>query len=989
MSTVTTRAALLASIAALALALPAQAQTMPATPATDVPAATQAQGSAIAGQDATAEAAAPAEGDPQDDVVVTGSRIARPDFAAPNPIVSFNAANIQQSGNTNVTAFLQRVPALVGSRDSTRSGGGDAVSTGQYGQAGLNQLNLRNLGTNRTLVLVDGRRHVAAEANTAAVDINAIPTDLIARADVLTGAVSAVYGADGVTGVVNFILKRDFEGLSARAQMGVSQYGDGANRFASVLAGKNFGEGRGNVTLAYEYSAEERLPYENRKFFRQGNRAYLIPNDADSPDNPNVPDNILVGNLHYTDLSPLGAVFVGGEANPSYDGLGRLYDRGMPAAYYFTGGVSTDVPGFYQGDLSPDIDRHAVDLLAHYDFSDAFKLSIDAKYAQAATETFGQYPETYYLPISLQNPFIPTTIRQAAATAGAENLFFNRANIDFGRLGEHDERRTYRGVVDVAGRISDHATYDAYYQYGRTSVRITRLGDRLNQQYLNALDAVTNLANNAIVCRSTLTNPGNGCIPLNPFGAGPATAEQLAYFQVDDTSNSLIEQHVASASVSGDFGQFFTLPGGPVQFSFGGEYRRESSRFDPSQRLVDAVFFPGDEPALVAPSRGAFDVREAFGELNVPILKDQPFASLLSVGAAGRYSDYSTVGEARTWQFNGVYAPVRDITFRGSYGQAVRAPNIGELFQPTSSSSNFFTDPCTPREINNGTQYRAANCQASLAAVGAVIAESLQTGDFVDGVASGNRNLRPEVARTWTAGLVLRPRFLSGLTASFDWYNIRLNGAINTVTPSDLANLCVDQQTLDNPFCASFTRAQGTGRISGYTVGPQNVANFRTAGLDFNIDYLIRTASVGTFDLRLVGGYLDKLEFTGIPGAPVTNRLDQFGSPRWNATFSPSWTLGPVSVNYNLRWFNATRAYDRNTTAANPDVAAGRYQRFDALWQHDLQVAYQAESGFGFYGGVTNLTDQKPDPAAFGTNVPISPLGRFFYFGVKARLDGK
>lgn len=936
-------------------------------------------------QDQTAAAAV----DETQDVVVTGSRIARPDYEAPSPIVSFNAANIQQSGETNLTDFLQRVPALVGSRDSTRAGGGDAVSTGQFGQIGLNLLDLRRLGTNRTLVLVDGRRHVAAEANTAAVDINAIPTDLVSRVDVLTGAVSAVYGADGVTGVVNFILKRDFEGVGARAQMGISQEGDGATRFVSVIAGKNFGDGRGNVTLAYEYSGEDRLPYENRDYLAQGRRKYLIPNDADVNDDPHVPDNILVVDLHYTDISPLGAVFVGGESMPSYDGLGRPYDRGTPASYYFQGGVSTDVPGFYQGDLAPEIDRHAVNLLAHYDVSDVFKLSIDAKYVRVATTSFGQYPETYYLPIALDNPFIPASIRTAATAAGAETLFFNRANIDFGRLGEHDMRRTYRGVIDASGQVSDHATWDAYYEYGRTTVRATRLNDRLGRQYTDALDAVTDPASGRIVCRSTLTEPGNGCVALSPFGAGPATAQQLGYFQVDHDSSSRIEQHVASASLSGDFGALFELPGGPVQFSVGAEYRRESSRFDPNDDLVNANFFGGDEPALVRPSRGAFDVYEAFGELNVQLLKDRPFAEVLSVGAAGRYSDYSTVGGARTWQFNGVYAPVRDISFRGSYGQAVRAPNIGELFQPTTSSANFFTDPCTPQQIDNGTQYRPENCRTSLAAVGAVVSPGLQTGAFVNGTASGNRDLRAEVARTWTAGVVLRPRMLPGLTASFDWYDIRLKDAINTVTPSDLANLCVDQQTLANPFCAAFTRAPGTGIINGYTVGPQNVASFRAAGFDVNIDYVIRTARAGTFNLRLVAGYLDRSEFTGIPGAPVTDRLDQIQSPRWNATFSPTWTLGAVSANYNLRWFDATRAFDVNTTTANPDVAAGRYLRFDALWQHDLQLQYQAEDGFAFYGGVTNLTDQQPDPAAFGTNIPVSPLGRFLYVGAKVRFGGK
>lgn len=267
----------------------------------------------------SAPVAADQDGEPISDVVVTGSRIARPDFEAPNPIVSFDATSILQSGNTNLTNFLARVPALTGSRDSTQTSGGQGTY-GTFGQTGLNQLNLRNLGTARTLVLVNGRRHVAGEANTASVDINSIPTDLIERVDVLTGAVSAIYGADGVTGVVNFILKKNFEGFSARAQYGTSDYGDADNRFVSLAAGRNFGDGLGNVTLAYEYNTDQAVGNDDRPFLRFDQRKYIIPNDAYDGTDPSVPQNILVGGIRYVSESPIGAVWVGGEANPSFDG---------------------------------------------------------------------------------------------------------------------------------------------------------------------------------------------------------------------------------------------------------------------------------------------------------------------------------------------------------------------------------------------------------------------------------------------------------------------------------------------------------------------------------------------------------------------------------------------------------------------------------------------------------------------------------------------
>ncbi len=980
----------------------AVAQTAPSTEQ-----AQAAQGSAAAQAPATAATASPAEAQGSE-VVVTGSRITRPEFAAPNPITSFNSAAIQQSGNTNITNFLERVPALTGSRDLTQTSGGNSVYSNPFGAAGLNELNLRNLGVNRTLVLVNGRRHVAGEPNSAAVDINSIPTDLIERVDVLTGGASAVYGADGVSGVVNFILKRNFDGVSARSQIGISSRGDAPEQFVSLALGKNFADGRGNVSLTYEYDQQKRLDNDDREFLRADRRQYFVVNPARVND-PSAPAKILLGNLHYPNESPIGAVDVNGDGNADFNGLGLPYNQGPFFSGYTLGGDDTPVAGFYSGDLQPHILRHDVNLLSRYDVSDALKLSVEAKYAQTRATTYDYYIGTFGVPISLDNPFLPVTIRNAAGTNNAalaaagqdpQNLVFvNRDNLDYGRHGESDLRQTYRGVIDASGRISSHATYDAYYEYGRTDVAITKLNDLLNNQYNQAVDAVINPATGQAVCRSNLTGGNPGCVPISVFGPGPISRQALNFFQVNDTSFARITQSVANASMSGDFGQFFRLSSGPVQFSLGGEYRRETSAFNPSANLRNNLFVPYTEPTLVVPTGGSFDVKEAFGELNAPIFQGQRFAETLSVGAAYRFSHYSTIGDTNTWQFNGVYAPVRDISFRGSYGKSVRAPNIGELFQPISGVANVVGDPCYASQVGSGTRYRVANCAALLAQYGAgpTINDANVPFYNANGISSGNSNLRAETATTWTAGVVFRPRFVRGLTASFDWYDIDLKGAINTPSPAQLANLCVDVQTLDNPFCRSITRTStptkvnGTsvpaGAIIGYTVQPQNVADFRTAGLDVNIVYLLRTAAAGTFDFRLVGGYLNRLDFNGIPGAPVTDNVDQPGAPKYNLNFSPSWTLGGLTLNYNLRWANGTRTTDTQTALNDPNYLPPAQRRYSDLWQHDLQIDYEVNAGMSFYLGALNLSDQSPDPGD-SINQPISALGRYFYAGVRLKTGG-
>ena len=947
-------------LAGAMLLIPTEASQGQSTTAIPVPIPRQsAVPDAAAGQDQPAPASRASDAQ-AGDIVVTGSRIARTQFAAPNPITSFTAEAIEQSGNTNITNFLERVPALTGSLDSTQTSGGNALSHNTFGAAGLNELNLRNLGTSRTLVLVNGRRHVAGEANTAAVDINSIPTDLIERVDVLTGGASAVYGADGVSGVVNFILKRDFDGISARSQFGISSRGDAANKFVSIAAGKTFADGRANITLAYEYNADDPLHNNDRDYLTEARRQYLIPNDA-AMTNPALPHNILVGNLRYPNESPIGAVSVDGGNTFTFNGLGLPYQHGTPASYYSTGGDDTPVAGFYSGDLAPRIRRNDVNLLGHYDVSDALKLSVEAKYARTEASTYDYYIGTYYQPIALDNPFVPATIRSAALANGQDSVYVSRDNIDYGRHGESDLRQTYRGVLDATGRISNHATYDIYYDYGRTDVAITKLNELLAGPYGQALDVVTDPATGQPVCRSNLAGDNPGCVPVSLFGPGPISHQALAFFQVNDTSQVRLTQSVANLSVSGDFGALFRLPGGPVQFSFGGEYRREASAFHPSQDLIDNAFVAYTEPTVVAPSSGSFNVKEAFGELNAPILDGKPGAETLALGAAYRFSSYSTVGNTTTWQLNGVYAPIHAISFRGSYGVAVRAPNIGELFQPISGTSNFITDPCTPQEIGNGTKYRAANCAATLAAVGATVSSSLQTGSNIVGQTSGNAHLRAETAHTWTAGVVFRPDFLRGLTASFDWYDINLTNAINTASAEDLATLCVDQPTINNQFCRSITRAQGSGIIDYYTVQPQNVANFRTAGADVNIEYVLRTHHAGTVDLRFVGGYLNRLSEIGIPGAELTDNLDQPGAPKFNFNFSPTWTIGKVTVNYNLRWADGTRTQPKLTTDNDPLYASAAQLRYSPLWQHDLQIGVDITRDANFYLGVLNLTDQAPD----------------------------
>ncbi|MGL3820287.1 TonB-dependent receptor plug domain-containing protein [Sphingopyxis sp. R3-92] len=953
-------------------------------------------------QDAAADEAVSSE----DTIIVTGSRIARPELDNTNPVVGITAMTIENSGQTNITDILLRNPALTASVGSSLAGGPDAG----FGETGVNLLDLRNLGTERTLVLVNGKRHVAGIPNSAAVDINTIPQDLIERVDVLTGGASAIYGADGVSGVVNFILKRDFEGLTARAQAGLSSRGDAGSQLISVVAGKNFADGRGNVTAAYEYSKSKRLHSSRRGFSGNPDEYFSMvqnPDDFQPGDNPDLFDFIPQNNLTWAYSAPQGMVELD---SGLFLGDGSAYDPGivLPGTAFAIGGTNTPVAGYF-GDLQPATQRHAYNLMGSFEFSPAARFYAEGKYVETKAFSVAQPSFEFGTALAGDNAYLIERFGAAAAAGGA-GLY--RDNFDLGIRGETNQRKTYRIVLGLEGELSDHLRYDMSYVYGRTTARYEQTSNLIGDRFFAALDAVYDPGSGQIVCRSTLDpsaaagattfTPGAGstCRPLNLLGEGVADQAALDFVLADNISRSRISQEVFSGSISGDTGAFFNLPGGAVGFAVGAEYRREKSSENPDPLMVNGDF---RDFAAIAPSGGKFNVKEVFAELNVPLLADMPFAERLSFGGAIRYSDYSTVGTTTTWKVDGLYAPIRDVRFRATYSQAVRAPNMGELFLPASGTFSRMTDPCDITRRDQGTQYRVANCEALLAGIGLTPAEIAafspnsvpEMNTTRRGQVSGNRDLREETAKTWTAGVVLQPSFIRGLTMTFDWYNIRIKGAINTPTATELAALCVDQATIDNIYCENVFRDQSTGYFLGggndplqrnaFLSRPENVAGFRTAGADFTINYKFSPSDkLGQFELNMTAGYLDKISFVPTIGADVDNDILEAYNPRWRGSASVNWSLDNFSLNYGVSYWSKTRRFTTEQLAADPDISDPKYFWMKEKIEHDVRAAVKVSDAFQFYAGVNNLFDTKPE---FGElSYPVSGVGRYVYAGVKVGL---
>ena len=986
----TLRAALLASVFMFGSVAHAQA---PQQPAADTPA--------------------------EDTIVVTGSRIARPELDVAAPIATVSAAAIEQTGQTNVANILLRTPALSSSTGSSLSGGANAG----FGETGANLLDLRGLGTNRTLVLVNGKRHVAGIPNSAAVDISTIPQELIERVDVLTGGASAIYGADGVSGVVNFILKRNFQGIAATAQAGVSDAKDGGQQFGSILVGKNFAGDRGNIAVAYEYSNAARISSFDRPFSGDPFKNFgLFRKTSGTPDSATDPARILYNNITWADSAPDGAVDLTLDGVPDFTGSGLPYDRGIQipgSGGRAVGGSNTKTAGYF-GDLEPAVTKHIVNGLFSFEFSPAVRLFAEGKYVNTKSYSVGQPSFDFFTFLAPDNAYLINRFGTAQTQDGA---LLSRDNLDLGLRGERITRETWRGVVGFDGAISDNAKYEVSYVYGRTSSTNTQTANLIGDRYYAALDAVdagrflTGTPNGNIVCRSTLTggniDPNNydrpattftpgansPCRPLNLLGSGVATPAALAFVLANNTNRYTVEQQVASGSISGDFDSLFTLPGGSFGFAVGAEYRKEKSSFTPDPLIQNGQLRDFSQQPI---SGGQFDVKEVFAELNAPILSKRPFFELLSFSAAVRLSDYSTVGKTTTWKVDGIWSPVRDIRFRGTYSQSVRAPNISELFDPQGSTFAFVTDPCDVTRLAEGTQYRVANCRTILSGLGLTPAQIASFSPSTDaqnttsrlGRSGGNPNLTAETARTWTAGVVLQPRFIPRLSITFDWYNVKISNAVNTVTPTRLAQLCVDQPTVNNQFCANIFRNQGTGFVLGdqndpqgrigFIIGPQNVAFFRTSGADFSVRYSLPTAKLGKFNFSLDGGYLENFSFIPTVGGTVRDdTLTQY-NPRWRGNANVNWQLGGLNINYGLTYFSKTRRVTLDQLQGNPFYSDPKYFFYKELYQHDIRVAYDVGKTFTLYGGVNNVFDQKPDFDQL--SYPISGLGRFMYVGAKVKL---
>ena len=939
-------------------------------------------------------------------IVVTGSRIRQPGYEASSPITSLSSESIAMSQPVAVEELVKDLPAAVpavGSATNNGSGGGATI-------------NLRGLGTNRTLVLINGRRVVPFNLE-GVVDTNTIPLALVERVDTVTGGASAVYGADAVAGVVNFILKNNFEGVEVNSSYGFSGEDDAVRRKFDVTIGGNFAEDRGNAVVSFGYTKTDPL-YQVRRPW--GEVALSSTSGKPLGSGTSVP-----GRFDLTPVKGGVALPSGAELDPT---TGALIGSDHPN--YNSAGYNYNPYNLYQTPLS----RYQINGLGSFKINSAAEVYSHLTYVQsdvsldnASSGTFGN---TYKVPIG--NPFIPDAMRQqfcgallidpAKCVAGAAgdtmmDLTINRRFTEMGTRPVDIENKTVQLLAGVRGDINADWNYDAYISHGETQQLLTRRNWGSLSKLRNALNTVS--STQCLVPGAS--TPVAGCVPINVFGPeGTITKEMIDYINLSSMSKTTIKQDVASGSISGILPEQFSSPWSERQIAvaFGAEWRRSSAetRGDAASQANGEILGTG---APVPDRNGQFELREAFAELAVPLIENMPFIHSLNLEAGYRQTEFKAGGSKTnygSYKFGGDWSPIEDVRVRAMYQRATRAPNIGELFNPqVTGLGNMAIDPCQLNLINSAEANTAGTlsnlCPLTGVPEGAIGYVAKPNSGQVNQQTGGNPNLGPEEADTWTIGAVWQPAFVPSLRLSLDYYDIKIDKTINSPSLADVMNGCYDKAlnpTLAfNDSCKAIQRSAANGSLNGVdakgVIRPStNAGNERVSGFDLAANYRVELADfgwgdIGRVDLSVNGSILTKHETQSTPASVLRDCVGYYsvscGEPkvkqRWNSR--ATWTLGDYSASLSWRHLSDVEVEPSNTKWF-PD-----YAQIDSYDYFDLSGRWDITQTARLTATINNLFDKAPPivgsqigttSANNGNTFPqtYDAIGRYFTFGATLRF---
>jgi iron complex outermembrane receptor protein len=885
-----------------------------------------------------------------DEVVITGSRAITNGANAPTPVTVVSAAQLRQAAPTGVADALNQLPVL---QNSLRPSSTGSSATGAAGN-GANLLSLRGLGSQRTLVLLDGRR--LTPSNTAgSTDVNLIPQALLSRVDIVTGGASAAYGSDAVAGVVNFILDTKFTGLKGEVQGGISSRSDNGSGKFGLTWGQSFLDGRAHLLASVDGYHNEGigLDYNGRTWAEAG--WGLIPTGG-------TPSNTFAPNVRFSTATFGGLITSGPLANMMFlpgGALAPFQVGSFRSATVMSGGDGA--PG--RTNLVPSLTTQTAYTYGEFELTPKMTVFGSASFGQVTTKypaiTGGRQQGTEAYTIFNDNAFLPDAVRTRMQQLGITQFTMGRFGADWGPVDIRTFTATWDLTGGVKGSFGDNWQYSAYYEHGRSIAKVLTSGNPYFDHMYRAADAVRNPATGQIVCRTSLANPGEGCVPINLFGDGAPSAAAIAYVTGTASSRLVTTQDVAAFDVRGEP---FSLWAGPLALAFGAEYRK-----DAANQIVDAVSaskkaangvrgFPtsavgglgGFQQSNPQPIDGDFSIKEGFVEIDAPLAKDMAFVHALNLNAAIRYADYSTAGGATTWKLGLTYSPVEDLRLRITQSRDIRAPNIGELF--------------TGSQQTNGVGVRDPRFG------GATTVVVQQT--------TGNVDLVPEKADTFTGGIVYQPSWLPGASFSADFYKIDISRVITPLSAQQVVDGC---QAGNAELCSFVQRnapvAPATvGTINSVRTPTFNLDARNTQGIDFEASYhtameTLFPGASGQIGIRALATYIDKL-VTVTAGVPVDRAGDVggtalSGAPHWQGLVAVTYDNGPFALFAQGRYMGGGK-FDSTLTPAL--LAPAQNHVRDVLYV-DLSARYKFEVrgvNYEAYGTINNLFDQDP---------PLTPNG--------------